>query len=255
MVMARFCARVRKRTDLPQVSMKDVYQHPSVQSLSKAVAVLPGAVPLAAVLPGAVLPPPAPTALESAFAAVLAEVLDVEQVSVDGHVFDDLGADSMVMARFCARVRKRPDLPQVSMKDIYQHPTVRSLATAVGGAATAPAQRPAPAQRQAPGPREALTPRPAPTWLPASPDVVASRAEPPVHGSPPVPRPGSTTAYVVCGALQLLVFIAYVCLGSLVAARGYAWISSGRGLGVNGWTGAATTTRSPTTTSNTFGSS
>ena len=48
--------------------------------------------------------------------------MQVERVSVDSNFFDDLGADSMVMARFCARVRKRPDLPAVSIKDIYQHP-------------------------------------------------------------------------------------------------------------------------------------
>ena len=46
-----------------------------------------------------------------------------------------LGADSMVMAQFCARVRKRADLPAVSMKDIYQHPTIADLATAIGDVA------------------------------------------------------------------------------------------------------------------------
>ena len=30
--------------------------------------------------------------------------MGVERVSVDSHFFDDLGADSMVMAQFCARV-------------------------------------------------------------------------------------------------------------------------------------------------------
>ena len=39
----------------------------------------------------------------------------------------------MVMAQFCARVRKRDDLPSVSMKDVYQHPTISSLATALAG--------------------------------------------------------------------------------------------------------------------------
>ena len=62
---------------------------------------------------------------------MLADVVHVEQVSVDSHFFDDLGADSLVMAQFCARVRKRADLPSVSMKDIYQHPTIRSLAAAL----------------------------------------------------------------------------------------------------------------------------
>ena len=74
------------------------------------------------------------TVTESCLAGVLAEILRVERVSVDGHFFDDLGADSLVMAQFCARVRKRPDLPSVSMKDIYQHPTISSLTTALAPA-------------------------------------------------------------------------------------------------------------------------
>ncbi|HEX8761554.1 MAG TPA: phosphopantetheine-binding protein, partial [Pseudonocardiaceae bacterium] len=68
------------------------------------------------------------TGTERNLAEVLASIVGVERVSVDSHFFDDLGADSMVMARFCARVRKRADLPAVSMRDIYRHPTIRSLA-------------------------------------------------------------------------------------------------------------------------------
>jgi len=68
---------------------------------------------------------------ETILAEILADLVGVERVSVDSHFFDDLGADSMVMAQFCARVRKRPDLPSVSMKDIYQHPTISGLATAL----------------------------------------------------------------------------------------------------------------------------
>src|SRR5215207_5927838 len=45
---------------------------------------------------------------ESTFAEILADVVRVERVSVDSNFFDDLGADSMVMAQFCARVRTRP---------------------------------------------------------------------------------------------------------------------------------------------------
>ncbi|MFL6183201.1 MAG: acyl carrier protein, partial [Actinomycetes bacterium] len=44
---------------------------------------------------------------ERGFAEVLADIVGTEQVSADSHFFDDLGADSMLMARFCARVRKR----------------------------------------------------------------------------------------------------------------------------------------------------
>src|SRR6266850_7501472 len=72
----------------------------------------------------------ATTGAESIFAEVLADVLRVDRVPVDSHFFDELGADSLVMAHFCARVRKRGNLPSVSMKDIYQHPTIRGLAAA-----------------------------------------------------------------------------------------------------------------------------
>ncbi|MFF9151661.1 phosphopantetheine-binding protein, partial [Streptomyces sp. NPDC014846] len=78
---------------------------------------------------------------EGKLADVLAGVLRAEHVPVDGDFFTELGADSMVMAQFCARVRKRDDLPTVSMKDIYQHPSIRGLATAV--ADSAPARAPA----------------------------------------------------------------------------------------------------------------
>ena len=78
------------------------------------------------------------TDTERNLAEVLAGVVRVEQVSVDSHFFEDLGANSMVMAQFCARVRKRADLPSVSMKDVYQHPTIRSLATALADAAPTP---------------------------------------------------------------------------------------------------------------------
>src|SRR5574340_1206768 len=71
---------------------------------------------------------------ERTFGALLAEVLRADRVPVDGHFFDDLGADSLVMAHFCARVRKRGGLPPVSMKDIYLHPTIRSLAQALADA-------------------------------------------------------------------------------------------------------------------------
>src|SRR6266704_2197729 len=74
------------------------------------------------------------TRAERTFAEVLAEILRIERLSVESHFFDELGADSLVMAKFCARVRKREDLPSVSMKDIYRHPTIRSLAAAVADA-------------------------------------------------------------------------------------------------------------------------
>src|SRR5437016_13788728 len=107
------------------------------------------------------------TGVERIFADVLAGVLHVDRVSVDSHFFDDLGADSLVMAHFCARVRKRGDLPSVSMKDIYRHPTIRSLAAALA-------------------------------------DVAPSSAKSSVAAAVEAPTPTSTLEYVLCGALQLL---------------------------------------------------
>src|SRR5437879_8296541 len=79
---------------------------------------------------------------ESIFAELLAGVLRVDRVPVDSHFFEELGADSLVMAHFCARVRKRGDLPSISMKDVYAHPTIRSLAAALADAAPRSAQPP-----------------------------------------------------------------------------------------------------------------
>lgn len=129
---------------------------------------------------------------EHVLAEVLAGVVHVERVPVDSHFFDDLGANSLVMAHFCARVRKHPDLPAVSMRDVYGHPTIRGLAAAL---AEVPDEPPAPA------------PEP---------------AEP--------PPPGSTARYVLCGALQFLVFAAYCLLSGLVTAQGYDWVSAGEGV-------------------------
>ena len=120
MLMARFCARVRKRTDLPSVSMPDIYKQPTIRMLA---AVLATDVQTAEPTDNRTTS----TEYERRFADVLADIVGTEHVPVDSHFFDDLGADSMLMARFCARVRKRPDLPAVSMPDIYQHPTIRSL--------------------------------------------------------------------------------------------------------------------------------
>ena len=80
------------------------------------------------------------TGTENVLAEVLSGVVSKEHIPVDSHFFDDLGANSLTMAHFCARVRKHPDLPSVSMKDVYGHPTIRRLAAALD---TAPAPAPA----------------------------------------------------------------------------------------------------------------
>src|SRR5438093_3660115 len=131
----------------------------------------------------------APTGVEAVFAELLAEVLRVDRVSVDSDFFEDLGADSLVMAHFCARVRKRGNLPPVSMKDVYAHPTIRSLAEALAEVAHASAELPA-----------------------------ATVLE--------LPTPTNTREYVLCGALQALCFLAYCYVAVLAISKGYAWVSA-----------------------------
>src|SRR5213594_3276812 len=121
---------------------------------------------------------------ESILAEVLAGVLRVDRVSVNSHFFEELGADSLVMAQFCARVRKRGDLPSISMKDVYRHPTISSLAAAITYLAP-PAANPAAA--------EALE----------------------------LPTPTRAREYVLCGALQALFYIGYLYLGVLAGIEGF----------------------------------
>ncbi|MGW7408609.1 Pls/PosA family non-ribosomal peptide synthetase [Streptomyces sp. NPDC054833] len=147
------------------------------------------------------------TGIERLLAEVLAGVVQVEQVQAHSHFFNDLGADSLVMAQFCARVRKREDLPTVSMKDIYRYPTIRSLAVALSDAAptSVPSQSP-PAEVSTPG-----------ASAPARPAADAGSA-------------AATRRYLVCGMLQFLVFLAYSCLAAFAVAESYDWISAGSGL-------------------------
>src|SRR5437762_5120351 len=132
---------------------------------------------------------PATNGVESMFAEVLAEVMRVDRVSVNSHFFDELGADSLVMAHFCARVRKRGNLPSVSMKDVYAHPTISGLAAALA-------------------------------------DVAPKPAKPPVSAAIEAPTPTSTREYILCGVLQGLFFLAYSYLAVLAIATGYAWVSA-----------------------------
>ncbi|MGW1161962.1 Pls/PosA family non-ribosomal peptide synthetase [Streptomyces sp. NPDC002513] len=139
---------------------------------------------------------------ERKLAEVLADVVCVERVSADSHFFEDLGANSLVMAQFCARVRKRSDLPSVSMKDIYRNPTIRHLAAALADAV--------------------------PPHVDGQPLTV--RSVQPAVSAPEAPvKRASTSAYVLCGMLQLLAFLGYSFVTGLVAARGYDWVSDGAG--------------------------
>ena len=182
MTMARFCARLRKRGDVPNISMKDVYATPTISSL--AIAVTPS--------PSSDQPTASGADVEAIFTEVLAEVLKVETVETDKHFFDDLGADSMTMARFCARLRKRDDVPNISMKDVYSTPTIASLAAGF------------------------LT------------DNSVPENSQPSTPTQPV-KPATNMEVALCGLMQLAASLVYIYLIALLAIYGYHWIVEGAG--------------------------
>ena len=121
---------------------------------------------------------------ETILAGALAEVLKLERVSAEDNFFKDLGAHSLLMARFCAKIRQHPALSGVSMRDIYLNPTIAKLAAHLGAAAVAE------------------TP-------------VVSRQEP--------FRIPSNLEYYGCGALQLLFHAVYGSLALCLLAAGFEW--------------------------------
>ena len=68
------------------------------------------------------------TDTEMALVGALIEVMKIERASMDDNFFEDLGAHSLLMARFNAEIRKRLKISTVSMRDIYQNPTIGKLA-------------------------------------------------------------------------------------------------------------------------------
>ncbi|HTU86610.1 MAG TPA: Pls/PosA family non-ribosomal peptide synthetase [Solirubrobacteraceae bacterium] len=128
------------------------------------------------------------TALESIVAQELAGVLDLERVSVQSHFFEDLGANSLLMALLVARLRDGADqLTRVSMRDVYVHPNIRSLVSAL----EKPADLAATAER------------------PEDPDLPAARGR-------PMPR--------ICGALQAAIFLLCALLAAAVIDVGASWL-------------------------------
>ena len=130
------------------------------------------------------------TMTEEVFAAALSEILSVGRVSTTAHFFNDLGANSLSMAQFSGLLRKDPNLPSVSMRSMYLNPTVAELAAAVG--------------------RDSVVDVPT-----EEPDAV---------------HLASNGQFLLCGGLQLLVYLSYIGSASLLAYTGLQWTTSAAGL-------------------------
>jgi non-ribosomal peptide synthetase-like protein len=132
------------------------------------------------------------TPVEAALAGTLAEVLGIDSVPVDAHLFDQLGVNSLVVAHLCARARERGDLPPVSTRSVYLHPTIRELAAVLGRPAAVVDPEPAPG---------ATTPEP----------------------------PTTARRYAFCGALQLLLLVASVWLLAVLLETAVRWLGTRTG--------------------------
>ncbi|GAB3252793.1 Pls/PosA family non-ribosomal peptide synthetase [Arthrobacter pigmenti] len=134
------------------------------------------------------------TDIEAALAGQLAAVLGLERVSVEAHIFDHLGASSLLIAHFSAALRKKTELPPVGVQVIYQHPTIRQLAAAI-----------------------------------AAPTTVEPWAE-----QEPTPQPkrgrAATFDFVLCGFLQAVLAIGYSYAFMATIVAGYLWVVDGSGM-------------------------
>jgi non-ribosomal peptide synthetase-like protein len=127
------------------------------------------------------------TATEQALAAALGDVMKLDRVSVEDHFFQDLGAHSLLMARFGAEIRKRLQISAVAMQDIYLNPTIQKLAR----------------------------------YVDALPDeTVSQTAQPSNRESFHLP---SDFAYYGCGTLQAIWLIAGAALSAWIAVAGIEW--------------------------------
>ncbi len=126
------------------------------------------------------------TETEKVLADALSEVMKIERVSIEDNFFQDLGAHSLLMARFGAEIRKRLKISAVSMQDIYLNPTIEKLARHIDAL---PAEVP---EQDVGGPRE-------PFYVP------------------------SNFAYYGCGTLQGLWYLGWSAIGLWILVTGIEW--------------------------------
>jgi non-ribosomal peptide synthetase-like protein len=125
--------------------------------------------------------------VETHIASAFAKVLGLPHVSTSGNFFDDLGASSLLLVQVCNELRTDPRFAEVSVKDLYLHPTITELARHldIAPAGTVPTSRAA--DRDAP--------------------YRASRAQ-----------------HVFCGTLQILTILSSLVLGAIAISYGATWL-------------------------------
>lgn len=132
----------------------------------------------------------ATTPIEIAMSESIAAVLKSTEVSIDDHFFDDMGANSLLMAQFCNRLRETGLVADVSMRDTYMHPTIRELAAHLESAEPA-----------APIPLE----------------------------EPLTPHHASYFAFIMTGVAQIATYFAYLLFTAWVSIETFDFVFAGEG--------------------------
>ncbi len=199
---------------------------------------------------------------EAELALLLAEVLKLEQVSVEAHFLDELGADSLTLASYVTAIRKHLGLRRISMRQLYQHPTIAELALVVEEAAKKEAQRGAPAKRKAavakPATENASPPfgiaAPAACDAPSAPQPAISSGEAgvtgratvpagvaaPIDAASPVstasvqpprrePHVASRNAMIATGAAQVATYSIFLFISIWASVIAYEWVVASTG--------------------------
>ena len=179
-------------------------------------------------------------AREAELALLLADVLKLEQVSVEADFFDDLGADSLKLASYVTAIRKQLGIRRITMRQLYENASISALAAAL--------------EKASAGTPAAVSVDIAVKFSPASesiaaassPQTIASSAAEPMTQAPAAPlakprlraweRHGAAphiptqNAMIATAAAQTLVYAATLFVAASASVVSYGWIKDADGL-------------------------
>ncbi|MGB5708438.1 MAG: Pls/PosA family non-ribosomal peptide synthetase [Arenicellales bacterium] len=128
--------------------------------------------------------------IEKSIADTVSEMLKLDRISVEDNLFEDLGVHSLLIAQLSVKLRKKLNISNVAMREIYMHPTVRQLAS----------------------------------YLQTKPKVSADK-----HKTEEYRVPGRLE-YFACGALQLCYYFSFFFIGIWMLLQTVPWVLASNGV-------------------------
>ena len=177
------------------------------------------------------------TEAEAIVARLLAQVLDVETVSVEADFFDVLGADSLRLAELASSIRAELGVKRLSMRKLYQHPTVAEVAALVDPDSPPLAARvddlsDAAGVEPSPDPPDPVADDGLPVWTRVG---DPGPTGPPAGAAVPAAPAGGVASHVATGSAQLVVFLLTTFVAGLAMTAAIGWVTGvGTGPGLYG---------------------